>query len=81
MDCEKLWDALIAEAKLDMAYQRGLQEVHQKEGAYLAVCEALSPEQKLAVEDYISACEELGDYMALIAYRLGKSKQSALKIL
>ena len=72
MDCEKLWDALIAEAKLDMDYQRGLQEVHQKEGAYLAVCEALSPEQKLAVEDYISACEELGDYMALIAYRLGK---------
>ena len=43
MDCEKLWDALIAEAKLDMDYQRGLQEVHQKEGAYLAVCEALSP--------------------------------------
>ena len=72
MDYEKLWDALIAEAKLDMDYQRGLQEVHQKEGAYLAVCKALSPEQKLAVEDYISACEELGDYMALIAYRLGK---------
>ena len=72
MDYEKLWDALIAEAKLDMDYQRGLQEVSRKEEAYLAVCETLSTEQKLAVEEYISACEELGDYMALIAYRLGK---------
>lgn len=72
MNYEKLWDALIAEAKLDMDYQRGLQEVSRKEAAYLAVCETLSTEQKLAVEDYISACEELGDYMALIAYRLGK---------
>ncbi len=72
MNYEKLWDALIAEAKLDMDYQRGLQEVSRKEVAYLTVCEALSPEQKLAVEDYISACEELGDYMTLVAYRLGK---------
>ena len=72
MDYEKIWDRLTEEAKVDMDYQRGLQEVSKREKDYLAVCEVLTPEQKQAVEDYISVCEELGDYMALLAYRLGK---------
>ena len=72
MDYEKLWDALMAEAKLDIDYQRGLQDLSKREKAYQRVCEVLTLEQKQTVEDYISACEELGDYMALIAYRLGK---------
>ena len=72
MDYEKLWDDLLAEAKSDMDYQRSLRELSKKEEAYHVACEVLTPAQKLAVEEYISACEELGDYMALIAYRLGK---------
>ena len=72
MNYEKLWDNLIAEAKLDLDYQRGLQTVMEKEKAYLAVCSALTPEQRNAIEDYISACEELENYMTLIAYRLGR---------
>jgi hypothetical protein len=72
MDYEKLWNNLLEATKVDMDYQRGLQELHKKEAAYLAACESLSAEQREAVEEYISACEELGDCMTLLAYRLGK---------
>ena len=73
MDYEKLWDNLRAEAKVDMDYQRSLEEVRKTEEAYLAVCACLTPDQKEIIEAYISACEELGDSMTLLAYRLGRS--------
>ena len=75
MDYEKVWDELLKMAKVDIDYQRGLESLIKKEKAYLAACEILTPEQKLVVEDYISACEELADYMILFAYRLGKRKE------
>ena len=81
MDYEKLWDELTAAAKVDADYQQALKEAESLEEAYLKVCSGLSAEEKLVIEDYITACEVLGNYMTLIAYRLGKNAQSHLKIL
>ena len=67
MDYENIWNRLIEEAKMDVDYQRGLLELGKKQEAYLAVCDVLTSEQVLAVEEYIAACEELGDYMALVS--------------
>ena len=71
MDYEKLWDDLVTAAKTDMDYQRALKDVENLEAHYLSVCSRLCSEDKAAIENYIAACEELGDCMTLIAYRLG----------
>ena len=72
MDYEKVWNELIAAAKVDADYQQALKEARDLEARYLEVCGSLSEEQEQVIEDYIAACEEMGDYMALIAYRLGR---------
>ena len=72
MDYEKLWDDLVAAAKTDTDYQQALKEVENLESHYLEVCGRLSSEDKALIEDYIAACEALGDCMTLLAYRLGK---------
>ena len=72
MDYEKLWDELAAAAKVDVDYQRALNEMRKLETSYQEVCNTLPPEQKMVIEDYIAVCEELGDCMTWIAYRLGK---------
>ena len=72
MDYEKVWDELIAAAKVDADYQQALNEMRKLEVSYQDICDSLSPEQKSVLEDYITACEELGDCMTWIAYRLGK---------
>ena len=72
MDYEKLWDDLVAAAKTDTDYQQALKKVENLETVYLSVCSRLSSEEKAVIEDYIAACEALGDCMMLIAYRLGK---------
>ena len=72
MDYEKLWDDLVAAAKTDTDYQQALKKVENLESHYLEVCGRLSSEEKAVIEDYIAACEALGDTMMLIAYRLGK---------
>ena len=72
MDYEKLWDDLVAAAKTDTDYQQALKEVENLESHYLEVCGRLASEEKAVIEDYIAACEALGDAMMLIAYRLGK---------
>ena len=81
MDYEKVWDELIAAAKVDADYQKALKAAEKLEDSYLEVCNSLSAEQKMVIEGYVAACETLGDYMALVAYRQGNSTQSALKIL
>ena len=72
MDYEKLWDDLVAAAKTDTDYQQALKKVEKLEAVYLSVCSRLASEEKAVIEDYIAACEALGDCMMLIAYRLGK---------
>ena len=72
MDYEKLWDDLVAAAKTDTDYQQALKTVENLETVYLSVCSRLSSEEMAVIEDYIAACEALGDAMMLIAYRLGK---------
>ena len=47
--------------------------VQDAEKVYLEVCESLSTEQKLAVEEYIAAIEHLGDRAMVLAYVLGKN--------
>ena len=70
MDYEKMWDEVMKRAKCDPWYQECLERIRQRESAYFAVCEILSTEQKEAVEEYIAACEEIGDCMAVLAYQL-----------
>ena len=72
MDYEKLWDDLAAAAKTDTDYQQALKEVENLEAHYLSVCSRLRSEDKAVIEEYIAACEVLGDCMTLLAYRLGK---------
>lgn len=72
MDYKKLWDDLVAAAKTDTDYQQALKKVENLETVYLSVCSRLSSEEKAVIEDYIAACEALGDFMTLLAYRLGK---------
>ena len=72
MDYEKLWDDLVAAAKTDTDYQQALKKVENLEAVYLTVCSRLPSEEKAVIEDYIAACEALGDAMMLIAYRLGQ---------
>ena len=71
MDYQKFWKDLIQMARTDPEYQRTLESVRRAEKDYLKVCEMLPPEQRRAIEDYISACDEQEDCMAILAYRLG----------
>ena len=71
MDYQKFWKDLIQMARTDPEYQRTLERVRRAEKDYLKVCEMLPQEQRRAIEDYISACDEQEDCMVILAYRLG----------
>ena len=75
MDYQKFWKDLIQMARMDPEYQRTLESVKRAEKDYLKVCEMLPQEQRRAIEDYISACDEQEDCMAILAYRLGNMEQ------
>ena len=72
MNYENLWEKAMEYARNDPEYLWYQNQVQSAEKVYLEVCESLSPEQKMAVEDYIAACEHLGDYLLSYAYDLGK---------
>ena len=72
MNYENLWEKVVKSAMKDPEFRWYQQQVKDSEKAYLEACKSLSPEQKLAVEDYIAACEHLGDYLMTLAYDMGK---------
>ena len=72
MNYEKMWDALISLAKEDEDYQQCLKRIRELEPEYLRIREGLKPEEQTIMEDYITLCGELDDYMTILAYRLGK---------
>ena len=75
MNWENLWEEVMKSALEDPEYLWYQNLVQDAERAYLEVSEFLSPEQKLAVEEYIAAIEHLGDRMMVLAYGLGKNDQ------
>ena len=72
MNHENLWEDVMKSAAKDPEFQWHQNMVQTREKDYLEVCKYLTPEQILAIEDYIAACEHLGDYLMTLAYNLGK---------
>ena len=72
---DNLWEEVIKSAMKDPEFRWYQNMVQNTEKVYLEVCESLSPEQKQAVEDYIAACEDLDDYLTVLAYDLGKGRK------
>ena len=75
MNYDNLWDEVIKSARSDPEFQWHQNMVQNAEAVYLKVCESLSQEQKQAIEDYIAACEDLDDYLTILAYDLGKGRK------
>ena len=73
MNCENLWEKVMEYARKDPDFLWHQHLVQNAEKVYLDVCKSLSPEQILAIEDYIAACEHLGDYLMVYAYNMGKN--------
>ena len=72
MNQENLWEEIMKSAMQDPEFQWVQSKVRNTEKDYLEVCKSLTPEQKLMIEDYIAACEQMGDHLAIAAYHLGK---------
>ena len=72
MNHENLWEEIMKSAMKDPEFQWAQNKVQNTEKEYLEVCKSLTPEQKLVIEDYIAACELMGDHLAVTAYHLGK---------
>ena len=72
MNHENLWEEIMKSARLEPEFQWYQNKVQNTEKDYLEVCKTLTPEQKLVIEDYIAACEHQGDYLAVIAFNLGR---------
>ena len=73
MDNMDIWDKIaqpqiIEEAKTDPGFIEASELYDKKEREYLKVVEALTAEQKEAIEDYIAACENLEFQYTRIAY-------------
>ena len=75
MNRENLWEKVMKSALEDLEYLWYQSMVQDAEKVYLEVCESLSTEQKLAVEEYIAAIEHLGDRAMVLAYVLGKNNK------
>ena len=75
MNCENLWEEILKSAMQDPEYQWYRNMVRDAEKGYLEACESLSPEQKLAIEDYVAAVEHLGDYLVAFSYELGRGSK------
>ena len=73
MNCENLWEEVLKSARSDSEYLWYRNLVQDAEKGFMEACESLSPEQKLAIEDYIAAIEHLGDRAMVLAYGLGKN--------
>ena len=63
------YEDLMELAKEDPNYQTCLEEVKRWEPAYLALRDALPELQKKALDNYISACEELDHILLLLAMK------------
>ena len=72
MNYENLWEEIMKSAMKDPEFQWTQNKVQNAEKDYLEVCKSLTPEQKLVIEDYIAACEQMGDHLASADYHLGK---------
>ena len=72
MNYENLWEEIMKSAMKDPEFQWTQNKVQNAEKDYLEVCKSLTPEQKLVIEDYIAACEQMGDHLAIADYHLGK---------
>ena len=72
MNCENLWEEVLKSARSDSEYLWYRNMVQDAEKGFMEACESLSPEQKLAIEDYVAAIEHMGDRMMVLAYHLGK---------
>ena len=72
MSYDNLWEEVMKSAMKDPEFQWAQSKVQNAEKDYLEVCKSLTPEQKLVIEDYIAACELMGDYLTVTAYHLGK---------
>ena len=72
MNCENFWEEVMKTAMKDPEFQWAQNKLQNTEKDYLEVCKSLTPEQKLVIEDYIAACEQIGDYLVITAYHLGK---------
>ena len=75
MNYENLWEEVIKSAMKDPEFQWHQNMVQSAEEVYLEVCKSLSRDQKQAIEDYIAACEDLDDYLTVLAYDLGKGRK------
>ena len=63
------YENLLLRAKEDSYYQSCLEEVKRWEAAYLALRNSLPQMQRMAVEGYISACEELDHALLQLALK------------
>ena len=72
MNYENLWEEIMKSARSDPEFQWTQNKVQNAEKDYLEVCKFLTTEQKMVIEDYIAACEQMGDHLAIAAYHLGK---------
>ena len=72
MNQNNLWEEIMESAMRDPEFQWAQKKVQNTEKEYLEVCKSLTAEQKLVIEDYIAACEQIGDYLVITAYHLGK---------
>ena len=75
MNCENLWEEVLKSARSDSEYLWYRNLVQDAEKGYLEACQSLSPEQKLAIEDYVAAIEHLGDYLVFFSYELGRGSK------
>lgn len=66
-----LWDELAQVMVHDEWYKHCIEAVEDAEGAYLAIYDGLTEEQREQLDHYIAACEAVDDSLIHLAYRLG----------
>lgn len=57
--------------RLDLDYQKVLEECRDREQAYHAAIAELTQQQRSAIDDYIAICEELEFQFARVAFFCG----------
>jgi len=66
---------IIEKTKTDFRYQECYQALQKTEEEFLQIRDALPPEQREQLNNYISACEEMDYIMLRLAYLVGKEDQ------
>ena len=67
-----MWKILAWKSGQDEEYQECIQKVNKREIAYLRIRNNLPIEQQEELEEYLTACQELGDCMTRLAFQLGR---------